>query len=92
MSVLSSHQGNSALRRDIRQFVFCERGAVTIDWVAICAAILLVGITVVYGIFNSGVAGTAGPTIASIPSAKAISVAVGMAHPWSACGSSAVIR
>ncbi len=33
-----------------------EAGAVTIDWVALTAGILLLGIAVVYGIFNSGVA------------------------------------
>ena len=48
------------MRRSARRLVHCERGAVAIDWVAICAAILLVGITMVYGIFNSGVADTAG--------------------------------
>ena len=32
-----------------------EAGAVTIDWVALTAGILLLGIAVVYGIFNSGV-------------------------------------
>ena len=33
-----------------------DRGAVTIDWVALGSAILLLGIAVVYSIFNSGVA------------------------------------
>jgi hypothetical protein len=33
-----------------------ESGAVTIDWVALTAGILLLGIAVVYGIFNGGVA------------------------------------
>lgn len=32
-----------------------EAGAVTIDWVALTAGILLLGIAVVYGIFNTGV-------------------------------------
>ena len=32
-----------------------ESGAVTIDWVALTAGILLLGIMVVYAIFNNGV-------------------------------------
>jgi len=36
-------------------FVSDEGGAVTIDWVALTAGILLLGIAVVYGIFNGGV-------------------------------------
>lgn len=32
-----------------------DAGAVTIDWVALTAGILLLGIAVVYGIFNTGV-------------------------------------
>ena len=34
-----------------------DTGAVTIDWVALTAGILLLGIMVVYAIFNQGVAG-----------------------------------
>lgn len=37
------------------KFLRDESGAVTIDWVALTAGILLLGIAVVYGIFNSGV-------------------------------------
>ena len=36
-------------------FLRDESGAVTIDWVALTAGILLLGIAVVYGIFNAGV-------------------------------------
>jgi hypothetical protein len=39
----------------LKQFVFDDAGAVTIDWVALTAAILLLGIMVVYSIFNGGV-------------------------------------
>jgi len=39
------------------EFVRDEAGAVTIDWVALTAGILLLGIMVVYAIFNGGVAG-----------------------------------
>ena len=37
------------------QFLSDDTGAVTIDWVALTAGILLLGIMVVYAIFNNGV-------------------------------------
>lgn len=37
------------------KFLSDEAGAVTIDWVALTAGILLLGIMVVYAIFNNGV-------------------------------------
>jgi len=37
------------------QFLRSEDGAVTIDWVALTAGVLLLGIMVVYAIFNGGV-------------------------------------
>lgn len=37
-------------------FLRDDAGAVTIDWVALTAGILLLGIMVVYAIFNNGVA------------------------------------
>ena len=37
------------------KFLNDEAGAVTIDWVALTAGILLLGIMVVYAIFNNGV-------------------------------------
>ena len=37
------------------KFLGDETGAVTIDWVALTAGILLLGIAVVYGIFEGGV-------------------------------------
>ena len=40
----------------IRSYLLDETGAVTIDWVALTAGILLLGITLVYAIFNNGVA------------------------------------
>ena len=36
-------------------FLHDESGAVTIDWVAITSGILLLGIMVVYAVFNNGV-------------------------------------
>ncbi len=39
------------------QFLSDDTGAVTIDWVALTAGILLLGIMVVYAIFNNGVSG-----------------------------------
>ncbi len=40
-----------------REFFRDDTGAVTIDWVALTAGVLLLGIMVVYAIFNNGVAG-----------------------------------
>ena len=39
----------------LHHFLSDDAGAVTIDWVALTAGILLLGIMVVYAIFNSGV-------------------------------------
>ena len=41
----------------LTKFLSDDTGAVTIDWVALTACILLLGIMVVYAIFNNGVAG-----------------------------------
>ncbi|MEM1130632.1 MAG: hypothetical protein AAGB15_08095 [Pseudomonadota bacterium] len=38
------------------RFLNDDRGGVTVDWVALVAGVLLLGMTVVYGIFNTGVA------------------------------------
>ena len=38
------------------QFIKDESGAVTVDWTAVTAGILLLAIGLIYGIFNSGVA------------------------------------
>ena len=37
------------------KFLGDDTGAVTIDWVALTAGVLLLGIMVVYAIFNNGV-------------------------------------
>jgi hypothetical protein len=39
----------------LSKFMGDETGAVTIDWVALTAGILLLGIAVVYGVFEGGV-------------------------------------
>lgn len=54
------------------KFLSDESGAVTIDWVALTAGILLLGIAVVYAIFNNGVS----PLIDSINSNLSTSVTV----------------
>ena len=41
-----------------RRFASREDGAITIDWVAITAGVLLLGITLVYALYNNGVAST----------------------------------
>lgn len=39
----------------LKKFLKDTSGAVTIDWVALAAGILLLGMTLVYAIFNNGV-------------------------------------
>jgi hypothetical protein len=39
----------------IRKFLCDDSGAVTIDWVSLTAGILLLGIAVVYGVYQGGV-------------------------------------
>lgn len=39
----------------LSKFLRDDSGAVTIDWVALTAGILLLGIAVVYGVFEGGV-------------------------------------
>lgn len=41
--------------RNFQIFIRDEAGAVTIDWVAMSAGMLLLGIALVFGIFNNGV-------------------------------------
>jgi hypothetical protein len=40
----------------LSKFINDGAGAVTVDWVAVTASILLLGIAVVYSIYNDGVA------------------------------------
>ena len=42
-----------------RKFLSDDAGAVTIDWVALTAGVLVVGIIVVYAIYNDGVSSLA---------------------------------
>ena len=39
----------------LRSYLLDDSGAVTIDWVALTAGILLLAIALIYGIFSSGV-------------------------------------
>ena len=59
------------------KFLNDDDGAITIDWVALTAGILLLGIAVVYAIFNKGVQ----PLINSVNSnlSTAVTVNVGTA-------------
>ena len=41
---------------EFSEFLADDAGAVTIDWVALTAGVLLVGMVVVFAIFNHGVA------------------------------------
>jgi len=49
-------------------FIDDESGAVTIDWVALAAGILILGIAVVFNIFSEGVE----PVVASIEDRLAV--------------------
>lgn len=62
----------------INKFIRDEAGAVTIDWVALTAGILLLGIALIYGIFNEGVDPLAN-RIGTALSSAAINVNVGNA-------------
>ena len=42
-----------------RKFLSDDAGAVTIDWIALTAGVLVVGIIVVYAIYNDGVSSLA---------------------------------
>jgi Flp pilus assembly pilin Flp len=59
-------------------FLRDESGAVTIDWVALTAGILLLGITLVYAIFNNGV-GSLAKNINSNLTAAGANVSTGAA-------------
>ena len=59
-------------------FLRDESGAVTIDWVALTAGILLLGITLVYAIFNNGV-GSLATNINSNLTAAGANVSTGAA-------------
>ena len=64
----------------LNKFLNDEAGAVTIDWVALTAGILLLGIAVVYGIFNTGVAGLAAKVNSNLQN-TAIGVPGGISTP-----------
>lgn len=59
------------------KFLQDDSGAVTIDWVALTAGILLLGIAVVYAIFREGVA----PLVESINTNLATAVSVNVGDP-----------
>lgn len=59
-------------------FLADESGAVTIDWVALTAGILLLGVAVVYSVFNGGVSPLVG-TINDTLMAVSIDLDVGAA-------------
>lgn len=45
---------------NIRAFVENKSGAVTVDWVALTAAVVVIGIGLVYAVFGTGSDGVAG--------------------------------
>ena len=58
----------------LKNFLNDEAGAVTIDWVALTAGILLLGIAVVYGIFNEGVTNLATDINTNLNSAVGVTI------------------
>ena len=61
---------------EFNHFLSDDAGAVTIDWVALTSAILLVGLMVVYSIFNGGVSSVVS-NISSTLSGVSTSVSIG---------------
>ena len=57
------------------KFLSDDVGAVTIDWVALTAGILLLGIMVVYAIFNNGVSSLVSNVNSTL---KGVSTSVGI--------------
>lgn len=62
------------------KFLSDDAGAVTIDWVALTAGILLLGILVVYSIFNNGVSSLVSKVNSSLTNAS-VSVPSGSLDP-----------
>ena len=54
---------------DFKSFLRDESGAVTIDWVALTAGVLLLAIVVVYAIFDQGVTTLSGKIVSELESA-----------------------
>lgn len=48
------------LTKTFRSFVADKSGAVTVDWVALTAAVVIIGIGIVYTVFGSGSDGVSG--------------------------------
>lgn len=48
------------MRLILRAFASDKRGAVTVDWVALTAAIVVIGIGLAYGVFGTGSTGVTG--------------------------------
>lgn len=71
MSYSSVPAARERMRSVINQFVSNERGAATIDWVALTAGVLLIGVAMVYSIFNNGVGDTASSISSSLEAAGA---------------------
>jgi len=62
----------------LKKFLDDTSGAVTIDWVSLTAGILLLGMTLVYAIFNNGV-GDLAQSINSVMSAVDADIETGNA-------------
>jgi uncharacterized integral membrane protein len=57
-------------------FVACERGAITVDWVALVSGILVAGIIAVFAIYNGGVSNLVS-NVNSVADGPTFNIAVG---------------
>lgn len=65
----------------IGKFLFNDDGAVTIDWVSLTAGILLLGIAVVYGVYQGGVLPLTGNVNGALAGAGEVPAAVTAGPP-----------
>lgn len=66
----SVQPAQASLREVFFRFASDERGAAAIDWVALTAGILMIGVTLVYSIFNNGVGSAVSTINASLQDAQ----------------------
>ncbi len=65
----------------ISKFWRDDSGAVTIDWVALTAGILLLGIAVVYGVYQGGVSPLTGSINGNLADAGRVPASVALGPP-----------
>lgn len=68
--------------RNVQKFIACDSGAITIDWVAITAGILVLGMIAVFTIFRTGVSDLVS-SVNAVPESAAFDIAVDTSNPLS---------